>query len=71
MTNLERRVAEAYERARNSPPVIVKADRNQLVPTGHVHPTDLQLAQMSLIGGRATTDIAKAVEREFLRGGKR
>lgn len=70
MTNLERRVAEAYENARN-PLIVVKAKRNALDRSTTFNMTDHQLAQMNLIGGHASMNIAKAVEREFLRGRKR
>ena len=72
MTNLERRVAEAYEQARNSP-IVVKAKRNMVHHSTTFTVTDEQMAQMSLIGGKATNfkALAREVERAFLLGEKR
>ena len=69
MTNLERRVAEAYERARSSP-IVVKAKRNIVHHSTTFTITD---GQMSLIGGKATNfkRLASEVERSFLLGEKR
>ena len=74
MTNLDKRLAEAYERARNSP-IVVKAKRNLTHHSTTFTITDEQMAQaqMSLIGGKATNfkRLAREVERAFLLGEKR
>ena len=71
MTNLERRVAEAYERARNSS-IVVKAKRDVIRHSTTFTITDEQMAQaqMSLIGGKAANfkRLAREVERAFLLG---
>ena len=61
MTNLERRVAEAYERARNPPPMPAKVERSAAERQMRFV-TELQLAQMGVI-----TDVIDAHRRHNVR----